>query len=376
VTPAINGGNGGAGDMPGLDGEQDVSKKDAGGGGGKAGTATAGGAAGEHSWEAAAQAGSLATGGAGGTSIGGGGGGGGGGLFGGGGGGAGEGFADFATYTFFNGGGGGGGGGASGVPAGAGGVSNFSLLPTTPGGEPSVTFSWTPPAPAASTGAVTVTGTTATLAGTVNPNLSPVSDCHFTIAPATSAGASIPCAQQLGAGADAEPVSAAATKLAPATSYTVRLVAANAQGTTEGEAVTFTTETSSAPATGLRVSGLQVSPSRFRRGTRAGTTVTFTLSAAAAVRLGFERAAPGRISDGRCVRATRALRHGAPCTRFTRVRGAVRIQAPAGAARIQFKGVLDGGRRLARGAYRLSLVAVDAAGQAAPARHARFKIVA
>ena len=239
-------------------------------------------------------------GGNGGTSIGGGGGGGGGGLFGGGGGGAGNGFADFDALQFFNGAGGGGGGGASGVPASAAGVSSFSLLPGIAGAEPSATFSWEPPAPAASTEAPTaVTGTTAT------------------------------------------------------------------------------------PAAAPLVSELRLSSSRFRRGTqrarlarlRVGTTVMFRLSAAAGVRLTFERAAPGRIVGQRCLRVTRARRHGNRCTRYTRVRGGVRLTAPAGAGRIRFQGVLDGGRRLAPGAYRLSLVAVDAAGQASPAERARFRII-
>ena len=232
-------------------------------------------------------------------------GGGGGGVFGGGGGGGGNGFADFNALQFFSAaGGGGGGGGASGVPAGAAGVSSFSLIPGTAGAQPSVTFSWEPPAPATSPEAPT--------------------------------------------------------------------------------AVTETTTTpSSTPAAAPLVSGLRLSSARFRRGTqrarlarvKAGTTVMFGLSAAAVVRLTFERAAPGRIAGDRCVRPTRARNHGKRCTRFKRVRGAVRLTAPAGNDRIRFDGVLDGGRRLAAGAYKLSLVALDAAGQASPAVHARFRII-
>ena len=306
------------------------------------------------------------------------------GLFGGGGG-AGNGFADFDTLQFFSGAGGGGGGGSSGVPAGAAGVSGFSLLPGTAGAEPSVSFSWTPPAPAANTAPPTsVTDTTATLTGTVNPNLSEVSDCHFTITPASNAGASFPCAQQPGAGADHMPVTAAATGLAPLTRYTVTPIAVNPHGSTAGEAVTFTTATSSSHATAPLVSALRLSSSRFRRGAhrarlarlRVGTTVMFRLSAAAGVRLTFERAAPGRIVGHRCVRVTRARRHGNRCTRYARVPGAVRLTAPAGVARIRFQGVLDGGRRLAPGAYRLSLVAVDAAGQASPVMRAKFRLIA
>jgi hypothetical protein len=357
TTPSINGGNGGAAGLAGNEGEPDVSKSDVGGGGGLPGTATAGGGAGANSWEIAAAAGIAGAGGAGGNSIGGGGGGGGGGLYGGGGGGAGMGFADFDKQQFFNGGGGGGGGGASGVPAGAAGVSGFTMLPTT-GAGPSVAFSWDPPAPTVATGTATVAGTTATLTGTVNPNLAQVTDCHFTIAPAIAAGASLPCAQQLDAGGHAVKVSATAAGLAPATTYSVRLAAANAVSGAAGKTVTFTTP-AAAP---LRVTGLILSPSRFRRGTRAasiararkGTTLSFTLSAPATVRLTFKR-----------VRAGHARR----------VPGAVTLDAPAGANRIRFQGVLDSGRRLRRGRYRMTLVAADAAGRQSAPAGARFRIV-
>lgn len=379
TTPTINGGNGGAADMAGSDGEMDVSKHDAGGGGGKAGSQSAGGAAGANSYQEPAKAGRPAVGGDGGTSIGGGGGGGGGGLFGGGGGGAGNGFADFYKNQFFSGAGGGGGGGSSGVPVGADGVSSFSLRPTGDGAEPSITFTWTPPPPAASTAAAAaVTRTGATLTGTVNPYFSQVTDCHFTIVPAAAAGGGFPCAQQLGAGATPASVSAAAVGLAPATRYTATLIAANAQGATSGGAVTFTTA-----AAGPRVRGLKVSPSRFRRGRHrarvarsgAGTTLTFRLSAAARVKLTFERAAPGRTAGHRCVAATAARHRAARCTRYTRVTGAMSTAARVGLDRIHFEGVLDGGRRLALGTYRLSLVAVDAAGLPSPAQHTKFTIV-
>jgi hypothetical protein len=368
TTPTINGGNGGPADMAGSDGEFDATKHDAGGGGGQAGNASGGGAAGGNSYETPATAGQLGRGGAGGVSIAGGGGGGGGGLFGGGGAGAGNAFADFYTKQFFGGAGGGGGGGSSGVPPGASGVSGFSLVPTSQNTGPSVTFSWTPPAPAASTGAVSaITSASATLTGTVNPNLSQVTDCHFTIAPAAATGATVPCAQQLGAGDAATAVSATLLGLTPTTRYTVSLVATNGYGVAEGAAMTFTTAgAGSGAAARPRVSALKLSPSKFRRGThrarlaprgrsRAGTTVSFALSAAAEVRLTFERARPGR--------------------RYKRVAGGVRLAARAGASRIHFDGVLDSRRRLARGTYRLALVALDRAGRPSPAQRARFTIM-
>jgi hypothetical protein len=131
------------------------------------------------------------------------------------------------------------------------------------------------------------------------------------------------------------------------------------------------------------VDRLRLSRSRFRRGTRraqlarlaTGTTITFTLSAAAHVNLTFERAAPGRMAGGRCRPAKRALRRKPACTRYTGVRGAVRVTALAGNASLRFDGVLDSGRRLAAGGYRLSVVAVDAAGRTSPVRRARFEVV-
>jgi hypothetical protein len=215
-------------------------------------------------------------------------------LFGGGGGGAGYGFADFYTHEFFSGAGGGGGGGSSGVPGGTAGVSGYSLLSTADGAGPSVTFRWTPPAPAV------------------------------------------------------EPAGSSAAGSQPAGS-------------------------SAAAAQSPLVTGLRLSRSRLRRA--AGTTVTFGLSAAAAARLTFERATPGRIAGHRCLAATRARRPGKRCTHHARVRGAVQRTAAAGMNRIRFTGVLDDGRRLRPGAYRLSLVAVDAAGRASPARRAAVTIL-
>ncbi len=80
----------------------------------------------------------------------------------------------------------------------------------------------------------------ATLHGTVNPNNSPVSDCHFDYGADTTYGHSVPCAQDVGGGTSAVPVSAALTGLDPGTTYDFRLVATNGVG--PGQATgTFTT---------------------------------------------------------------------------------------------------------------------------------------
>jgi hypothetical protein len=399
------GGNGGTADQSGFNGKADA-HGDEGGSGGKRATLSAGGEAGAPSVECkpktgeyCAMAGGLGEGGAGGTSILGGGGGGGGGVFGGGGGGGG-GFHEFGVAEFGNGGGGGGGGGSSGVPAGAAGVSVFSLVPTATGAQPSIAISWTKPPPAALTAAPsTVTSNAATLNGTVNPDGSQVSDCHFLIAPAPPGGGSIPCVQQIGGGSTPVAASANLAGLAPATTYTVALTASSAQGTSTGATVTFATPVAVAStppnANGngahggaVTIGDLKLSPSRFRHGkhptTRAktktkavptATTISFSLSEAATVTLTFEAIQPGMMVGHKCAGLAKAHRKGRPCKRFVVSSGAMRRSAHAGTNRLHFDGVLDGGKPLAPGAYRLSLAAGAARETTTSTQHTTFTVV-
>ena len=378
-TPSINGGAGGDADEAGLTGEMDATKNDAGGGGGRPGTTAGGGTAGVNSYESPAQPGVAGAGGNGGIAIGGGGGGGGGGIYGGGGGGAGLGFADFNTTR---------------VlqrrrrwrrrrrvrrPRGRG----RRVRPRDPRHEAGHGRVRDDLLGAARAGrrdrrrdAVRHDGDAARL-GQPEPRRDhrlPLPD-H-----ARAAGRrNVPCAQQLGAGGKPVGVSATIAGLAAGTRYIATLSAANAGGTGSGRAVAVATAAAAAPV----ASGLALSPARFRRGTaaaqlagaRRGTTISFDLSKAASVRLEFKRARPGRRSGGRCVSVTPATRSAPRCTRFARVRGGVRLAAPAGADRIRFEGVLDGGRRLRRGAYRMTLVAVDDTGRRSAPQRARFRIV-
>jgi hypothetical protein len=57
------------------------------------------------------------------------------------------------------------------------------------------------------------------------------------------------------------------------------------------------------------------------------------------------------------------------------VPGTVRLAAHAGADRVHFEGVLDGGRSLAPGSYRLTLTASAAAGATTAAQHPAFTLV-
>ncbi len=387
-------GDGGPADLPGYAGSND-SQGDEGGHGGTRGTHSAGGTAGAPSFDCApsppegpgcAIAGQLGLGGEGGSAQGGGGGGGGGGLFGGGGGGGGWGSTTGSgtNLALFNAAGGGGGGGASGTPAGAPGASDFSLVPTAEGAQPSVTFTWTPSAPASVTGAPSaLTATTAALDGTVNPSDWLVSSCAFALSPAPAGVAAFPCAQQLGAGSAPLPVSATAAGLAPSTTYTVTLLATSVQGTGSGSPVTFTTPASSATSVGdgssagggsggagPAVSALKVSPTSFRRGRHAavlastrpkpkvtGTTISFQLSTAASVTLSFQRAVPGQLAGHSCVAPSSKRHRARRCTRYAPVGGAVTLAAHAGANRIHFEGVLGGGAALPPGNYRLAFTA-------------------
>jgi len=387
----IKGGTGGAAGQPGGEGAFDT-HGDAGGEGGQAGGSNPpGGAPGGHSFEPATQ-GQLGVGGAGGTSFAAAGGGGGGGVYGGGGGGGGLQFAEsMGAFNVFNSGGGGGGGGGSGF---AGGVSSFLLQSTTPGAQPAITFTWTLPPPAASTGGATgLTATGATLTGNVNPDGSTVTDCHFTVSPALPSGAVVPCSQQVGAGSSPVAVTAMLNGLSPTTTYTATLLAASAQGSASGSPVTFATPAASAAAGAgagatLTVTSLKLSTTRFRAGKRTATiathkrkasptatTISFGLSQPASVTLSFEEAEPGVLSGHRCAAVSKAHSKGKRCARYALVRHVVSRAAHAGTDRISFDGVLDGGGRLSPGTYRLSLLAAGAAGKTTAVQHPSFTLL-
>jgi hypothetical protein len=157
--------------------------------------------------------------------------------------------------------------------------------------------------------------------------------------------------------------------------------------------------TSGAPASESGISGgpltvtnLALSPTRFRRGTRPATiakakpkkqakafpmstTISFALSSAATVSLGFELAQPGVLIGRRCGAASKTHRKGKRCTRYTPVRGGVTLTGHAGADKITFAGILDGGARLAPGTYRLSLDAIGPGGSATAAQRPSFTLL-
>jgi len=385
-TPDVPGGvGGGYGDAAGFNGTQDINIDTPGDGGSRA-SSGAGGALGSGMNESPSlQDGALGIGGVGGESggNGGGGGGGGGGLYGGGGGGAGE-------YASNGAGGGGGGAGWAGVPASAAGVSGYGLVLTLAGAEPQVTFSWVAPAPAVVTGSASaITATAATLNGTVNPYGSAITSCQFTVSPGAS---TLPCAA-LAAGATSVPVSARLSGLIPATTYTVTLSAVSNGGTSSGPTVTFTTAASasaSAPTTTTTITAPTTSSPRISHLTitrrvhrasakpkhsRPAVTLSFSLSQNATVTFTFERQFSGRrATGGRCVIPKRTSR-AARCRGYALVKGALTVVGTSGANRIRFAGVLNHGKRLALGAYRLTAVAKDAAGKSSLPTLAKFTLI-
>jgi hypothetical protein len=104
-----------------------------------------------------------------------------------------------------------------------------------------------------------------------------------------------------------------------------------------------------------------------------GTVFGYRLSEAARVVFTIERRLRGRRAGKSCARPTAANRKHRVCTRLRRI-GAFAQQAVAGADSKPFSGRI-GHRQLAPGAYRASLVATDAAGNASQAAHASFVVV-
>ncbi|HEX6456341.1 MAG TPA: hypothetical protein VF009_07460 [Solirubrobacterales bacterium] len=88
--------------------------------------------------------------------------------------------------------------------------------------------------------ATNVAATSATFNGTVNPNGTTITDCHFDYGTTTAYGEEAPCASTP-SGSSPVPVSADVTGLAENTTYHFRLVAAYSGGSDPGSDETFTT---------------------------------------------------------------------------------------------------------------------------------------
>jgi hypothetical protein len=96
--------------------------------------------------------------------------------------------------------------------------------------------------PVATTGAMSnLTPTSATVAGTVNPEGSQIASCRFEYGPTLAYGLSTPCSPTPGAGPTNVAVTANIVALDRDTLYHYRLTATNANGTTNGSDATFKT---------------------------------------------------------------------------------------------------------------------------------------
>jgi hypothetical protein len=141
-----------------------------------------------------------------------------------------------------------------------------------------------------------VTQTSETLEGTVNPNGSEVTNCHFEYGTTTSYGKSVNCNMVGFTGTTPIEVHAEVTGLTANTTYHFRLVATNAGGTSMGADMTFktlpnppTVETKPASSVTLTtanlngsVNGAKVSECMFEY----GTTTSYGSSAACSARPG------------------------------------------------------------------------------------------
>ncbi len=121
------------------------------------------------------------------------------------------------------------------------------LLATNAGGTTTgtdLTFATAAPPPGVETMEATrITGTSAKLAGSVNPEGGQVTDCHFEFGTSAAFGATAACSKAPGSGSS--PVAEAATvkALSLNTTYYFRLVATGEGGTAFGATRTFTTLT-------------------------------------------------------------------------------------------------------------------------------------
>ena len=201
-------------------------------------------------------------------------------------------------------------------------------------------------APAAATLAATdITGTAATLHGTVDTG-GATTEYRFELAATpllglTSALGSLP------AGVGSQAVSARVEGLTPDTTYYFRVAATNAKGSATGPTLTFVTPNTDVTAPIL--GGLRLSRAAFAVGraytplsaARRGTVLSFRSSEAGSASIGVQRARAGRRRGRRCVPPRRARPGARRCTRWQavvtltaqRVPARRGFRSPAGSAR-------------------------------------------
>lgn len=132
---------------------------------------------------------------------------------------------------------------------------------------------------------------------------------------------------------------------------------------------------SPADTTAPTVSGFGLAPARFRVAPRGGSHFRFALSEPASVRIAVERVRPGRRVGKRCKAPAPRLAKRRRCVRLTHSADLDFANRAAGANAIAFAGRV-GGRAMAAGNYRATIVATDAAGNLSAPRQARFAVLA
>lgn len=167
--------------------------------------------------------------------------------------------------------------------------SGTTCLATLNGADANVTVTFSPPpAPTGTTGGSSGIGlTTATIAGTANPNGVATTDCHFDYGTTTSYGSVAPCSPAAGGGSSDVSVSASLTGLAASvsgTTYHYRLVVSNANTTSTGSDNSFTTLPDTCQNDALRCSSpcpqdlSKCPPTSLKQAGFSGTTLLLRLS--------------------------------------------------------------------------------------------------
>jgi hypothetical protein len=235
--------------------------------------------------------------------------------------------------------------------------------------------------PTVVTGAASRVGqSTATLAGTVNPN-GIATSYHFVYGTTTGYGSATPATSE-GSGTSASAVSAPLAGLAPNTTYHYALVASNSAGEASGSDGSFTTPPASSPpppsARIASLAGLSETNRVFApEGTstpltgvtskrhahphaKRGTTFSFSLDQSATIIAQIQRTGSGRRARHTCVGNSKRLRRKPRCTIYTTVATLTR-SAHAGLNKLPFSGRI-GGKALTPGRYRALFTATNAAG--------------
>jgi streptogramin lyase len=223
--------------------------------------------------------------------------------------------------------------------------------------------------PTASTIGASTTARSATITGTANGHAQATS-FHVDYGPAGGATTSTP-EQPVGITSGDTPVSTALGGLSPGTSYQARIVVANPTGAAAGAFVGFKTA-SAAPV----ISGARQSAKRWREGKRlahfsrkrrppVGTRFSLRLDQPAHLKLLFQFTRSCR---------SRSRRKRAKC-RGLSTAGALTFRGRAGLNRVSFQGRLSRRKRLKPRAYRLTIRATNAEGQASKPARLRFTIV-